>query len=82
MTVEITAPERARAVSALQAYLFGELDWEVGSVAADGLLGFVLSEIAPLAYNKGVADAQARMHVRADELTVDLFETPFVRSRR
>lgn len=77
-----TPAERAQAVAALQSYLFDELDLEVGTVAADGLLDFVLSDIAPLAYNKGVADAQARMHARTEELTVDLFETPFVRSRR
>jgi uncharacterized protein (DUF2164 family) len=81
MAIEITPAERDQAIAALQSHLFDELDLEVGTVAADGLLSFVLSEIAPLAYNRGVADAQARLHVRVEELTVDLFETPFARTR-
>ncbi len=82
MAIDLTPAEREQAVAALQAYLLDELDVRAGTVAVDGLLAWVLTDIAPLAYNQGVADAQARVHARAEELTVDLFETPFARSRR
>jgi uncharacterized protein (DUF2164 family) len=82
MPIVLQPADRDRAVEALKAYLLDELDLEVGSVAADALLEFVATDLMPLAYNQAIADVQARLSTRVDELAVDLFEAPFVQSRR
>ena len=53
------------------------MDEPIGNVAAAGLLKFFLAEIAPLAYNQGVADAQAQMQQRVAEIDIDVHQEAF-----
>ena len=53
------------------------MDEPIGNVAAAGLLKFFLAEIAPLAYNQGVADAQAQMQQRVTEIDIDVHQEAF-----
>jgi uncharacterized protein (DUF2164 family) len=82
MPIALSTDERSRAADALRAHLRSEFDVEAGTVAADALLDLILTDLMPLAYNRGVADAQARVHAHADALATDLYEPPFVRSSR
>lgn len=82
MPIALSDAERARAVDVLRSHLRAELDVDAGTVAADALLDLILTDLMPIAYNRGVAEAQARMQAHADALTADLFEPPFARSAR
>ena len=82
MPLDLPAETRAEAVASVQSFFRDERDEEVGALAAGVLLDHVLAEVGPVLYNRGVADAQARVHAQVATLEVDLYETPFPLSRR
>ena len=77
MTIEISSDASKAAIVSIQRYFSENMDEEIGSLAAGALLGFFLKEIAPVVYNKAVADAQARMQARVMELDVEVYEDEF-----
>jgi uncharacterized protein (DUF2164 family) len=48
-------------------YFEANLEERIGNLEANALLGFILEEIGPSIYNKGVADAQERMQARLSD---------------
>lgn len=77
MTIELTKDDRAQAIASLQRYFEQHMEAPIGNVAAGGLLGFILEEIGPSLYNKGVADAQERLQARVSELDFEVHEEEF-----
>ena len=77
MTIEISSDASKAAIVSIQRYFTENMDEEIGSLAAGALLGFFLKEIAPLVYNKAVADAQASLQARVMELDVEVYEDEF-----
>lgn len=75
----ITLPEAAQqqAVASIERYFREHMDEHIGNIVAAGLLKFFLAEIAPLAYNQGVADAQTRMQQRVAEIDIDVHQDAF-----
>lgn len=75
----ITLPDttQQQAVASIERYFREHMDEPIGNVAAAGLLKFFLAEIAPLAYNQGVADAQAQMQQRVSEIDIDVHQEAF-----
>lgn len=75
----ITLPNTAQqqALASIERYFREHMDEPIGNVAAAGLLKFFLAEIAPLAYNQGVADAQAQMQQRVTEIDIDVHQEAF-----
>ena len=53
------------------------MDEPLGNLATSALLTFILEEIGPSLYNKGVADAQERMQARLSELEYEVYEEEF-----
>ena len=86
MTIELTKEARQKAIESMQKYF--EVNFEVnmeepiGNLAAGALLGFILEEIGPSIYNKGVVDAQERMQLRLSELDYEVHEDEFQYWRR
>ena len=72
----ITLPDttQQQAAASIERYFREHMDEPIGNVAAAGLLKFFLAEIAPLAYNQGVADAQAQMQQRVTEIDIDVHQ--------
>ena len=68
---------RAQAVSSIERYFRENMEEKIGNVAASGLLGYFLEEIAPLVYNQAVADVQERLQARISELDLEIHEEPF-----
>lgn len=66
--------EKSEIVASLQRYFAEELDQELRDMPAGFLLEYILQEIGPFAYNKGVADARAYFTSRAEELPGVCFE--------
>jgi uncharacterized protein (DUF2164 family) len=77
MTIEFSKEDRAQAVASIERYFRENMEEKIGNVAAGGLLGFILEEIGPTIYNKGVADAQERMQARVSELDFEVHEEAF-----
>ncbi|MBN3809011.1 DUF2164 domain-containing protein [Paraburkholderia sp. Ac-20347] len=77
MSIELPDEERALAIASIQRYFEANMEEPIGNIAAGGLLGFFLEEIAPAIYNRAIADAQERMQARIVELDIDLHEEPF-----
>lgn len=77
MTIELTKEDRAQAVASIERYFRENMEEKIGNVAASGLLGFLLEEIGPSIYNKGVADAQERIQARVSDLDFEVHEEEF-----
>lgn len=77
MTIELTKEDRAQAVASIERYFRENMEEKIGNIAASGLLGFILEEIGPTLYNKGVADAQERIQARVADLDFEVHEEEF-----
>ena len=77
--VPITFPpdDSVRAVASLKRYCAEELDVELGDLPGKLLLEFILSEIGPSIYNRGVADAQVYLRDRVAEVDGACYEPEF-----
>ncbi|AXK38816.1 DUF2164 domain-containing protein [Crenobacter cavernae] len=75
MSTPWLTPEQLAALAPeLQAYLAREFDVELGGFDAQFVLGFVADKIAPLAYKRGIADAQKVVAERFERLQDDLWQ--------
>lgn len=77
MAIELTKEAKQNALESLQKYFEKNLEAPLGNLAGSALLGFILEEIGPTIYNKGVADAQERMQIRLSELDYEVHEDEF-----
>lgn len=77
MTIELSKEAKQNALESLQKYFELNMDEPLGNLAAGSLLQFILEEIGPSVYNKGVADAQAKMQERISELDAEVYAAEF-----
>lgn len=77
MSIELSKEDRAQAVASIERYFRENMEEKIGNIAASGLLGFILEEIGPSIYNKGVADAQERIQARVSDLDFEVHEEEF-----
>ena len=68
MTIELSADAERQALASLRRFFDEELELEIGDVQARQLLKFILREIAPTAYNAGVAAAETYLRDRVADL--------------
>jgi len=70
---DLISQEKRRAVSQeIIGYFASERDEEIGVVAAEGFLDFMLETLAPFLYNKGVEDALDFIKERMENLAPDM----------
>lgn len=77
MTIEISSDASKVATDSIQRYFSETMDAPIGRLEAGSMLSFILKEIGPVIYNKAIADAQARLRLRVDELDVEVYEEEF-----
>lgn len=77
MAIELSKEDRARAIASIERYYLENMDERIGNVAAGALLSFVLEEVGPSVYNRGVADAQERLAARVQELDFEVHADEF-----
>jgi uncharacterized protein (DUF2164 family) len=82
MAIELSKEAKQNAIESLQKYFEMNMEEPLGNLAAGALLGFIIEEIGPSLYNKGVTDAQERMQVRISELDYEVHEDEFQYWRR
>lgn len=76
-TMELDSKDRSDAITSLQQYFDENMPAPLGDLPAAQLLDFFLEEVAPVVYNKAIADAQARMAVRVEDMGGELHADPF-----
>ena len=74
MAIELTKQEIADVVPSLQKYCRQELDTELSEMRAKFLLDYIMQEIAPIAYNRGVRDAEKYFRAKVEDLPATCFE--------
>lgn len=74
MAIELTKQEIKDATVSIQRYAEEELELELNEMRAKFLLDYFLQEIAPLAYNKGVRDAEIFFREKIEDLPATCFE--------
>ncbi len=72
--IDLPRETHTQAVASLDRYLRERLELSIGHLGADGLLRYFLEEVGPCVYNRGVADAQARLLARVEELDGEVYE--------
>lgn len=77
MSMQLPDDARKHALASIMRYCSEHTDLEIGNLEAVGLLDFFLKEIAPSAYNAGVADAQTFMRDRLPDLEATCYEAEF-----
>lgn len=82
MAIELSKEAKQNAIESLQKYFEMNMEEPLGNLAAGALLGFIIEEIGPSLYNKGVTDAQERMQLRISELDYEVHEDEFQYWRR
>ena len=76
MAIELTPAEITEIIPSLQKYFREEFEQELSEMRARFLLEYFQKEIAPLAYNKGVKDAEQYFRSKTEDLTGICFEQP------
>lgn len=74
MAIELTHQEVKDVRASLQRYFEEELEMEINEMRAGFLLDYILKEIAPFAYNKGVRDAESFFRDKLEDLPATHFE--------
>jgi uncharacterized protein (DUF2164 family) len=78
MAVELSDEARKQALASLKRYCTDELDSGLTAMQATMLLDFILKEIAPSAFNAGVAAAQVYLRDRVADVEGACYEPEFV----
>lgn len=78
MAVTLSAEAQKQALTSIRRFCDGELDVELSDIQVLQLLTFFLKEVAPSAYNAGVADSQAFLRERLGDLEATCYEPEFV----
>ena len=66
--IRLTKERRDEMVSEIKNYFSKEREEEIGDLAADLILDFIVEKIAPEFYNQGIFDSHQYMQDAADDL--------------
>lgn len=68
----------------VQQYMAEELQEDLGNIAAEGMVEFMLKELGPYVYNQAVKDARDMLMAKMTSMEEDLYamEQPMSMSRR
>lgn len=77
MSIEISKESREQLITSIQRYFKENMDEPIGNLGAAALLGFFIDELAPLAYNQGVADVQQSLQTRIMEIDMEVYADEF-----
>lgn len=75
MMVPIKLPkeEKNELIVRLQSFFAEERSEPIGNLAAEQLLDYMIKELAPYLYNKGVSDARNMLNVKFGQLEDELY---------
>jgi uncharacterized protein (DUF2164 family) len=73
LQIKIPRNEKEELIEKVQHYFQLERSEEIGSIAAEGFLDFVLKEASPYIYNHAIRDARKVLHERIGLLEEELY---------
>ena len=77
MALTLSDDHRKQALSSIQRFCREELEVDLGGIQEARLLDFLVREIGPSLYNRGIADAQAFLRDRLADLDATCHEPEF-----
>jgi len=75
-TAPLSKEQKLEILSSLRRYFSENLECGLSDLQAGSLLEYLMKEIAPIAYNKGVEDARNYFQARVEDLPGICFEEP------
>jgi uncharacterized protein (DUF2164 family) len=75
--IEISPEARKDAITSIKRYFEENMPEPIGDLPAGLLLTFFVEEVGPIIYNRAVADVQARLVQRVEDLESELFVPEF-----
>ena len=73
MLIQFSLEKKRALIEKIQAYAYAESGEEIGEIAAENHLQFILDEIAPYIYNEGIKDAKKLIEDRLGNIEEDLY---------
>ncbi|MEK4236683.1 MULTISPECIES: DUF2164 domain-containing protein [unclassified Paenibacillus] len=82
--IKIQREHKLQITSSIQDYFETELSSEIGQLASENLLDFMLKELSPYIYNQALADARKVIEQKMISIEEDLYalEQPLTSARR
>ena len=77
MAIELSKEDHKEALASLEEFFRQELEIEIDELRGRLILDYILKELGPLAYNKGVTDARRYFLEKTEDLAGTCFEHPF-----
>ncbi|MDQ8191780.1 DUF2164 domain-containing protein [Roseibacillus persicicus] len=74
MKIDLPSHQKAEALESIQRYLSEEIEVDISEMQAEFLFDFFQKELAPLAYNQGIKDAQKFLILKSEDLGGTCFE--------
>lgn len=71
--IKIPREQKLQMTSSIQEYLDTELSFEMGQLASENLLDFMLKELSPYIYNQALADARKVIEQRMISMEEDMY---------
>lgn len=72
-TVKLRKEDKEQLITAIQQFFFDERGEEVGNIAAETVLDFMIKQLGPYLYNEGIKDAQKLIMERMQSMDDDLY---------
>lgn len=66
--IKLPKEKKEEMISAIKTYFYNEREEELGDLASNMILDFIIEELGPEFYNQGVYDSYRYMNDRSDEL--------------
>jgi len=76
MSLPLSKEQKAEITASIRRFFSEKLDSELSEIQAGFLLDYFFKEIAPFAYNQGVADAQKYLLRTGEDLLGTCFQEP------
>jgi uncharacterized protein (DUF2164 family) len=76
MSLPLSKEQKAEITASIRRFFSEKLDCELSEIQAGCLLDYFFQEIAPFAYNQGVADAQKYLLRTGEDLLGTCFQEP------
>ena len=77
MAIKLEKEQIDDAVASVREFMEEEFDLELGELKARHMIDFFMQELGPLAYNRGVRDAEDFMRLRVEDLAGSCHEDEF-----
>ncbi|MEH6944281.1 DUF2164 family protein [Bacillus sp. JJ722] len=73
MPIKIPREQKLEIVANIQNHFYKEMSDEIGDLAAENLLDFMLKELSPYIYNQAIKDARMTVEQKMIALEEDLY---------